>query len=448
MAGHKKKLHLAAFINSGAASQAWRHPDISAHERLDVNYYIEYAQRAEKAKIDLLFLADGASFVVRDVAKHYSSVSSFEPATLFSAVAARTENIGLVYTASVSDNEPTHVARQLASLDHISHGRAGWNIVTTPGPGSVNLGVPKDEVNDSVAKYRRARAFCDVVKALWDSFEDDALLRDRESGIYVDLEKIHSPQIENEFYTANQPLHIERPPQGHPMLAQGGTSPDGMSFGGSTADLIYCANYSIEEGQKTYRTLKGHAVAAGRKPQHLLVFTGVAVVWGPTQEEAERKLRGISSLWPIEVAVDNLNIDFGDLDLDDPFPDINTLTGPIKSRGRAAAIAAFARSNNLTIRQMAERASVGLGHRPLVGTTQHIVDDMQAWLEAEATDGFAVIQPALINGLRDFTEHVVPELVRRGLFRREYEGRTLRDNLGIARPNNIYTDRRRTGSTE
>ncbi|KAL3303930.1 LLM class flavin-dependent oxidoreductase [Colletotrichum asianum] len=173
----KKRLRLAAFIYSGAQTQIWRHPDMHAHESLDVEYYISYAQLAESAKFDTLFLADGASFPTGDLAKHLWSVSDFEPATLFSAIAARTKHIGLVYTASVSDNEPTHVARQLASLDHISQGRAGWNVVTTPGPGSANLGVPAEETKDSAAKYNRARSFLTAVQTLWDSFEDDALLR-------------------------------------------------------------------------------------------------------------------------------------------------------------------------------------------------------------------------------------------------------------------------------
>jgi FMN-dependent oxidoreductase (nitrilotriacetate monooxygenase family) len=439
MSDSKKQLHLAAFIYSGQASQAWRHPEFNAHQSLDINYFIEYAQLAEKAKFDTLFLADGASLKISDVVKHFWSVSAFEPATLFSAIAARTEHIGLVYTASVSDNEPTHVARQLASLDHISHGRAGWNVVTTPGPGSANLGVPKEEVTDSPAKYRRARAFLNAVRILWDSFEDDALLRNKESGIYVNLDKVHTPNIDDGLYKINQPLKVERPPQGHPIIAQAGTSDEGVAFGGSSADLIYCANYSIEDGQKTYRKLKDAAVAAGRKPEHLVILTGVAVIWGPTKEEAERRLREVTDLWPIEAAITNLAIDFGDADLDDPFPETYKLAG-LSSAGRSAAIASFARSNKLTIRQTAERCSIGLGHRPLVGTTQSIADDLQAWLEAEATDGFAVIQPRLIDGLRDFTEHIIPELVRRGLYRQEYEGKTLRENLGIPRPENIFKD--------
>lgn len=429
----KKQLHLAGFIYSGQASQAWRHPEIDAHQSLDIDYYIEYAQLAEKHKFDTLFLADSAGFPVKGdpLARHYWSVSTFEPATLFSAIAARTDRIGLIYTASVSDNEPNNLARQLASLDHISHGRAGWNVVTTQGPAARNLNVPKDESGPD--KYRRARAFYEVVTALWDSFEDDALVRDKTSGVYIDFDKLHPPQIDNGYYKADQALRVERPIQGYPVIAQAGTSADGMAFGGSTADLIYCANYSITDGQKTYRTIKNHTVAAGRRPEDIVVMTGVAVIWGETQEEAERKLREVSSLWPIEVAIQNLGIDFGDADIDGPFPDHYIST---HSSGRAAAIASFARANGLTIRQTAERCSVGLGHRPLVGTTQSIADDLEAWLEAGATDGFAVIQPLLINGLRDFTTHIVPELVRRDLFRSDYAGKTLRDHLGLRRPEN------------
>jgi FMN-dependent oxidoreductase (nitrilotriacetate monooxygenase family) len=440
----KKQLHLAGFIYSGQASQAWRHPEINGHQSLDIDYYIEYAQLAEAHKFDTLFLADSAGFPVKGdpLAKHYWSVSTFEPVTLFSAIAARTERIGLIYTASVSDNEPNNLARQLASLDHISHGRAGWNVVTTQGPAARNLNVPKDEAGSE--KYRRARAFYDVTTALWDSFEDDALLRDKQSGVYVDFDKLHPPQIDNGYYTADQALRVERPIQGYPVIAQAGTSAEGMAFGGSTADLIYCANYSIEDGQKTYQTIKAHTVAAGRRPEDIVVMTGVAVIWGETQEDAERKLREVSTLWPIEVAIQNLGIDFEGADIDAPFPDNYRST---HSSGRAAAIASFARANKLTIRQTAERASVGLGHRPLVGTTQSIADDLQAWLEASATDGFAVIQPWLLNGLKDFTTHIVPELVRRGLFRSEYSGTTLRDHLGLRRPENQHLRARELAAT-
>lgn len=256
---------------------------------------------------------------------------------------------------------------------------------------------------------------------------------------HVDLGKLHWPNIDDGLYRIDQPLRVERPLQGYPVIAQAGTSPEGIAFGGSTADLIYCANYSIPDGQKTFRALKDAAIAAGRNPDHLVILTGVAVIWGETQEDAESKLREVSSLWPIEVAVSNLHIGFGDADLDSPFPETYD---PKFSKGRAAAIASYARTNGLTIRQTAERCSIGLGHRPLVGTTQSIADDLQSWLDAEATDGFAVIQPLLIDGLRDFTEHIVPELQRRGIFREKYDGKTLRENLGSPRPVNQYINRR------
>ncbi|KAH8674192.1 putative nitrilotriacetate monooxygenase component A [Xylariales sp. PMI_506] len=436
MTNPQKKLHLAAFVGAPGWSQIWRHPEVHAQESLDINHFIEFAQLAEKAKFDTIFVADGASFPGGALAQHLCSVSAFEPATLLSAVATHTKNIGLIYTASVSDNEPTHVARQLASLDHISRGRAGWNVVTSPGPGGRNLGIPNE---DGKAKYVRARAFYDAVAELWDSYEDDALIRNKETGIFIDMTKVHPPSIDDGLYKISQALTVERPPQGYPVIAQAGTSPEGMSLGGAIADFIYCANYSIEDGQKTFQSLKKYAAAAGRNPDHLLVMTGVCVIWGETQEEADRKLQEIISLWPIEVAVKSLAFNFEGVDLDSPFPD--TSDQDVRSKGRANAITSFARAKGLTIRQAAQLCAVGLGHRTLAGTTQSIADDLQAWLEASATDGF-VIQPLHIEGLRDFSEHIVPELVRRGIFRSEYEGKTLRENLGVPRPSNRHAQGR------
>ena len=427
-----KKLRLAAFTGFPGWSQTWRDPDVHALDSLDVDYYIKFAKLAEEGKFDTLFLADGASFPGGSSAQHLSSVSAFEPATLLSAIATHTKHIGLVYTVSTSDNEPAHVARQLASLDHISHGRAGWNVVTTPGPGARNLGIP---VEDGKAKYKRAAAFHDAVTQLWDSYEDDAFVRDKKSGIFLDMSKVHPPKIDNDLFKVSQALTVERTPQGHPVTVQAGTSPEGMALGGAIADFVYCANYSIADGQKTYNSLKPYATAAGRNPDHLLVMTGVVVIWGETQEEAERKFEKAISAWPIDVAVQSLAFDFKGFDLDDPFPD--TSEQDVRSKGRAVAITSYARSNGLTIRQAAQHCSIGLGHRPLVGTTQSIADNLQAWLDAEATDGF-VIQPLHIKGLQEFNEHIVPELVRRGIYRSEYEGKTLRENLGVPRPPNRY----------
>lgn len=436
----RKQLKLAGFIFSGANSQSWRVPEFTAHDSLDIDYFIDYAQLAESAGIETLFLADGASFPAgeRSVVETLWSVSAFEPVTLMAALATHTSRIGLIYTASVADNEPTHLARQLLSLDHISRGRAGWNVVTTPGPGSGNLGI--ETPDDAGTKYKRAGAFLDTVNTLLDSFEDDALPRDKARGIYVDLDKVHAPAIDNGYYRARQPLKVERSPQGRPVIAQAGTSPEGLAFGAETADVIYCANYSIAAGKRTWRAIKDHAVSVGRRPEDVVILTGAAVVWGETQEEAEAKLDQVASLWPIEVAMQNMAIDFPGRDLDDPFPEDYV---PRFSKGRSEAIARHAIENGLTIRQAAHRVSVGLGHRPLVGTTQSIADDFEAWLDAEATDGFALIQPRLIHGLRDVVTHVIPELERRGIYSATYPANTLRANLGLPRPQNIHVARAR-----
>lgn len=432
----KRPIRLAGFLFSGHASQSWRVPEFDAHDSLNIDYFIDYAQLAESAGIETLFLADGASFPASRDEKvdSYWSVSQFEPVTLMAALASRTSHIGLIYTASVADNEPTHLARQLLSLDHISHGRAGWNIVTTPGPGSHNLGIKTPD--EGPARYARARAFVEVTTALFDSFEADALPRDKESGQYVDLTKVHNPAIDNDYYRANQPLRVERSPQGRPVYAQAGTSAEGLQFGAELADVIYCANYSIEAGQRTWNAIKSAARAAGRAEEDVVILTGAAVVWGETQAEAEAKLEQVASLWPIEVAMQNMAIDFPGYDLDDPFPEDYV---PRFSKGRSAAIADFALREGLTIRQTAHRVSVGLGHRPVVGTTKSIADDFEAWVEAKATDGFALIQPRLIWGLRDVVDHVIPELKRRGLFKGHYEGTNLRENLGLSIPENRYT---------
>jgi FMN-dependent oxidoreductase (nitrilotriacetate monooxygenase family) len=431
----RKQLKLAGFLYSGANSQSWRIPEFTAHDSLDIEYFIDYAKLAESGGIETLFLADGASFPQgpREVTETLWSVSSFEPVSLMAAIAARTDHIGLIYTASVSDNEPTHLARQLVSLDHISHGRIGWNVVTTPGPGSWNLGL--ETPDDSDTKYQRARAFLDTVNTLADSFEDDALVRDKARGVYADLDKVHAPAIDNSYYRATQPLKVERSPQGRPVIAQAGTSTEGLQFGAETADVIYCANYSIDAGKQTWSAIKNHAVAVGRRPEDIVILTGAAVVWGETQEEAEAKLDQVASLWPIEVAMANMGIDFPGHDLDDLFPEDYV---PRFSKGRSNAIAHHAISNGLTIRQAAHRVSVGLGHRPVVGTTKSIADDFEAWLDAEATDGFALIQPRLIHGLRDVVEHIIPELKRRGLYRAAYPEKTLRGNLGLKRPENLH----------
>ncbi|MET3927879.1 LLM class flavin-dependent oxidoreductase [Devosia sp. 2618] len=430
-----KQLKLVTFPLTGSASQAWRHPEVTAHDGLDINYYIEFAQLAERGRLDALFLYDGAGLRIDnpEITQRVWSVSAFEPVTLLSAIATHTQHIGLIYTASVSDNEPSVLARQSASLDHVSKGRAGWNIVTTPGPGATNFGIPADEDHDE--RYVRAREFYDVVSGLWDSFEDDALVRDKESGIFTDLSKVHKLNHHGKYYTSKGPLRVERPPQGHPVIAQAGSSGVGLDFGTAVADALFSVNLSIQAGRSYFKDVKARAVAHGRNPEDVKIISGVGIVWGETQEDAERRFDEITALWPLEVALGNLGMKLDKYDLDGPFPDAPEVGF---SQGKSQAIINYAQEQGWTVRQTAYRLAASLGHRILVGTTQSIADDFETWLNTDATDGFVLIFPHAKKGLEQFVDNVVPELQRRGLFRTEYEGKTLRENLGLPRPQNRH----------
>lgn len=443
----KDNIHLAAFIYSGQTSQAWRHPDISAHDRMDIDYFVDYARTAEAGLIDTLFLAD--STTIPNIAPHvletFWSVSQFEPATLMAALAHATRHVGLIYTASVSDYDPSLLARQTASLDHLSHGRAGWNLVTTNGPATKRLGIPADEDHDK--RYERAIEFFDVAKALWDSFEDDAFVIDKERGVYFDIDKLHRPNFDGTYYKVSEPLRIGRPPQGYPVIAQAGSSEAGRDFGARVADVIYCSNLSLDEAKKFYADVKARVVKHGREPDDLKILTGTGVIWAESDAEANEKAEAIADLHPIDVAVRNLGIDLSGYDLDEPFPKVNrNPTGP--GRGRAQVITDYAVAQGWTIRQTAQRLASTLTHRPLSGSTKTIADQLEEWFEADAADGFAILSPYVLNGFRDFVAHVVPELQRRGLFRTAYEGKTLRENLGLKRPPNQYVAARTRQAAE
>ncbi|WP_449396110.1 LLM class flavin-dependent oxidoreductase [Devosia riboflavina] len=436
----KKQLHIAAFLWAGATSQSWRHPSIDPGCGFDIDYYIRYGKVAEEGLIDALFLADGATFPggPDSVVQRLSSVSLFEPATLMTAIGAHTDHVGLIYTASSSDNEPSALARQVASLDHITHGRAGWNLVTTYGPGSRHLGLPPDERE---TRYDRANEFHEVVTGLWDSFEDDAFVHDQESGIFVDTTKVHRLNHKGKYYETTGPLKVARPPQGYPVIAQAGASEAGKNLGARTADIIFCNNLSLEYAQEFYADIKTRAVSFGRSPDDVKVLTGCGVVWGETDEIANAKLDEISNLFPVEVAVANLSIGLEKYDPDEPFP--RDLPPAAFSLGHQKAITSFALANDLTIRQTALRLAAANKHRSIAGTAKTIADNFEQWLEAGACDGIVLMSPYLLDGLSDFVQHVVPELQRRGIYRKEYEGKTLRENLGLKRPPNRHVAARK-----
>ncbi len=418
---------------------AWRYPGAYPDANFNFGHIKHFAQRLEAAKFDAFFMADHLAVLDMPVEalKRSHTVTSFEPFTLLSALATVTERIGLVATASTTFDEPYHIARRFASLDHISGGRAGWNIVTTANPdAALNFG--KTEMMDHDARYVRAREFYDVVTGLWDSFADDAFVRDVAAGIYFDPEKMHTLAHEGPSLRVRGPLNIARPVQGWPVIVQAGASEPGRQLAAETAEVIFAAESTLAGGRAFYADVKGRMRALGRDPDHLKILPAAFVVVGETDGEARAKRAHLDSLVHYDSGIHSLNgmlgTDVSGYDPDGPLPDIPETNA---SRSARARILEAARTKNLTIRELAQKAGSYAG-LAFVGTPATIADGMAAWLHEEASDGFNVMFPYLPEGLDDFVDKVVPELQRRGLFRTDYEGTTLRENLGLPRPQNKF----------
>jgi FMN-dependent oxidoreductase (nitrilotriacetate monooxygenase family) len=388
----------------------------------------------------MIFLADSASVRQADIEAQCRSVqfiANFEPITLLSAIAMMTERIGLIATASTSFNEPYHVARKFASLDHISGGRAGWNVVTSGNPDeAMNFGL-KEHV-EHAARYRRAREFFDVVTGLWDSWADDAFIRDMEAGVYFDPAKLHVLNHHGELLNVRGPLNIARPIQGWPVIVQAGASEAGRQLAAETAEVIFGAGSNIANARAFYADVKGRMERLGRSRDHMKILPGAFVVVGDTVAEAREKRARLDSLVHYDSAVASLSIalghDVSGFDPDSPLPGIPESNASQSARER---IVELARRENLTVRQLAQRVG-GYSGLAFVGTARTIADQMEEWLLTEASDGFNVMFPYLPAGLDDFVDRVVPELQSRGLLRREYQGTTLRGNLGLPRPENRF----------
>ncbi|KPI21929.1 FMN-dependent oxidoreductase, nitrilotriacetate monooxygenase family [Actinobacteria bacterium OK074] len=431
------QLHLNAFLKPpGEYLAAWRHPDTAADAGVNLREVLSYARIAERATFDAVFLADlvGVPFASEDVLSRVSVVNdSFEPTTLLAALAAGTSRIGLIATASTSYNEPYHVARTFASIDHISGGRAGWNVVTSLNDGEArNFGL--DAHLDHATRYDRAEEFHDVVTGLWDSFEDDAFRHDQASGVYFDPAKLHALDHEGEHLKVAGPLNIARPPQGHPVIVQAGASEAGKHLASRIADLIFSGIRDLGRAQEFYAEIKERAAAHGRDPDHVKVLPGLSVVTAPTESEAREKLARLTELLPPQVALADLSYWLGGFDLspyplDGPLPEL-----PLSNQSHTAQQQIYdeARRDNLTIRDLVRR--VAADDRSIVGTPEQVVDHIEEWFHGRAADGFNVIFPYLPGTLTDFADLVVPELRRRGLFRTQYTGRTLREHLGLPRP--------------
>lgn len=436
----ERQLHLGAFMRPVSLhTGAWRYPGAYPDANFNFKHLKELAQKLEAAKFDAFFMADHLAVLNMPVEalKRSQTVTSFEPFTLLSALAAVTDRIGLIATASTTFDEPYHVARRFASLDHISAGRAGWNIVTTANPdAALNFGL--EEHVEHGERYHRAREFYDVVTGLWDSFADDAFTRDVESGQFFDPARMHVLNHKGEELSVRGPLNIARPPQGWPVIVQAGQSEPGRQLAAETAEVVFCSPRDLPAAQALYADIKGRMTAIGRDPHTLKILPAAFIVIGDSVEEARAKRARLDSLVHYDSAIASLSIALGHdasgFDPDRPLPDIAETNA---SKTGRAQVLKLAREEQLTVRQLAQRYG-GYSGLAFVGTPETIADQMTKWLVERGSDGFNVVFPYLPQGLCDVVDRLVPELQRRGIFRQDYEGTTLREHLGLPRPTNRF----------
>ncbi|CEJ15284.1 Nitrilotriacetate monooxygenase component A [bacterium YEK0313] len=435
-----RHLRLGAFMRPVSIhTAAWRYPGAYPDANFNFAHLKRFIQTLERGRFDAFFMADHLAVLNMPIQalKRSATVTSFDPLTLLPALAAVTEHIGLIATASTTYEQPYHIARKFASLDHISNGRAGWNLVTTANPDVArNFGL--DAHMEHGERYKRAREFYDVVTGLWDSWADDAFIRDVESGVYFDPDRMHVLDHRGPELAVRGPLNIARPVQGWPVIVQAGASEAGRQIAAETAEVVFTGVGTLADGQRFYADVKGRMAALGRDRDSMKILPGALVVVGDTVEAAREKRALLDSLVHYDSAIASLSIALGTdasrFDPDGPLPAIPETNASKSGRERAIALA---ERENLTVRQLAQRLG-GYAGLAFVGTPETIADAMQEWLETEGSDGFNIMFPYLPEGLDDFVDKVVPVLQRRGLFRREYEGHTLRDRLGLARPDNRF----------
>ncbi|KPW49000.1 Xenobiotic compound monooxygenase, DszA family [Pseudomonas syringae pv. antirrhini] len=432
-----RQMKLGAFLMAtGHHVAAWRHPDVPADAGLDFKHYRHLAQVAEAAKFDTLFVADSVAAATGDIASRMARSDHFEPLTLLSALSAVTDHIGLIATATTTYNEPYHVARKFASLDHLSGGRAGWNLVTSDAAAEAqNFG--RAEHVGHAERYSRAREFHQVVTGLWDSWTDDAFTRDKASGQYYDPANVHVLDHVGEHFSVKGPLNVARSPQGQPVVVQAGSSEVGRDLAAQTAEVVFTAQTSLASAQAFYADIKERLSTYGRDADSLKVMPGVFIVVAETEALAKQKFESFQDLVEPQVGVALLgrmlgNFDLSGYPLDGPLPELPLTDSGQRSRQKL--LTELADQENLTLAQLGRRIAGGRGHYSLIGTPAQIADELQIWFEQGAADGFNVLVPHLPGGLEDVAQLLVPELQRRGLFRTEYEGTTLRENLGLQRP--------------
>ncbi|MFJ9741783.1 LLM class flavin-dependent oxidoreductase [Streptomyces sp. NPDC101166] len=436
-----RRLHLNAFLmNTGHHEASWRLPESDPYAHVELGHYVRLARTAERGTFDSLFLADGPQ-LWGNVAQR--PAGALEPLTLLTALATATEHIGLIATASTSYNSPYNLARKFASLDIISGGRAGWNIVTTAGAEAArNFGLDAEPAH--AERYARAAEFLDVALKLWDSWEDDAIVADKAAGVWGDDAKIHPPRHKGRYFSVEGALNVPRSPQGHPLLVQAGSSQDGKAFAARHAEAVFTAQQTIEEARAFYADLKSLTAAAGRDPEHIKVLPGIVPVLGSTEAEALANERLLEDHIVHEHGVQRLEqllqLEPGTLELDDQLPAGLPSEDAVEgAKSRYTLVVGLARRERLTVRQLIGRLGGGRGHLTVPGTPEQVADTIETWFTQGAADGFNIMPAVLPSGLEAFVDHVVPLLRARGLLRTEYGGRrTLRERYGLPRPANQY----------
>jgi FMN-dependent oxidoreductase (nitrilotriacetate monooxygenase family) len=432
-----RQLHLGAILTGvGTSQNEWRNPQIPGDASIDIDWYKQQARAAEVAKFDFVFIVD-SPYITPDSAPHF--LNRLEPLTLLSALAGATDRIGLVATLTTSYSEPFNVARQFASLDLISHGRAGWNVVTTGLEGAAgNFG--RERHIEHGERYRRAREHVEVVQGLWDSYEDDAFPRDRESGVFLDKSRQHRLDHKGEFFQVSGPLNIARSRQGQPVIFQAGISESGRDLAAHLAEGIFAGVDNFEDAQQYYRDIKQRSARAGRDPQQVLILPGIAPIVADSDEQAQRIERERHGELDLDKALVQLGRpfsyhDFTQYPLDEPFPELGEL-GSNGYRGHAERIKRVAREQRLTLRQAALRFATPFS--PFVGSPATVADTIERWFREGAADGFNIhVGPP--DEFARFTDQVLPLLRQRGLFRSDYQHDTLRGHLGLEPPANRYT---------
>ena len=416
----------------------WRHPQSYADAGLNFKRWAEFARTMERGKLDMLFIADSMGTPGADDKEQLSltsRVDRFDPQTVLAALSQVTQRLGLVATADTTYNAPYTVARMFASLDHLTEGRAGWNLVTGGNrEDAFNFNLDAHLAHDE--RYARAEEFADVVRGLWDSYEDDAFVRDKATGRYFLPEKLHLLNHKGKYFSVKGPLSVARPPQGYPVIIQAGASEPSKELTARVADVMFMSQSDLGEARAFYQDVKGRMDKFGRRPDELKFMPGAFIFVGRSEAEANERFEELDAMVPLDMAMARLSDNLGGVDLtgyalDEPMPLV---------KGNSARMSApdsymkIARRENLTLRQTARRAATAKHHWIVKGTAAQIADQLEHWFVNFGADGFNLLPPYLPGSLNDFVDLVVPELQRRGLFRTEYEGRTLRENLGLARP--------------